>query len=382
MSNRLTVVKRFSRAMRRSAANPERVIPLRGGVVLAVISILTLWLFAQSADRDVQPLTASAANLLMLVPLAAMIALGLAVATGRSPLPYLGVAIMAAAVAGGLNNHGTMVDDFADWAVANPKEAIGLAFGLVLGAWAWMAGPWLVPAGVDQRDFENEAWQGLRRHSAIPEQRLHRGPLTKEERSATAVHEAGHLLPFAMLAQLPRNLTAHINDPPGTGFHGHVSHDPCEAEPTRDFLRWRMLVMLAGNVAGDVVLGRNDDGGTTDYATWMAIARKYLAAGFEGPYFNNATDDAEVAINRAGLLELRDQQKRDLADFVRANVELLAEISAELQRQGMLDSVTLERHLARVAFTPAISPLHIGFVANDSGRLRVESMVNGGDSDA
>ncbi len=362
----------FRRATRRSAAIIDRAMTLRTTVVLVVTGILACWLFAQSADRDVQPLTASAANLLMLVPLAAMIALGLAVATGRFPLPYLGSAIMAVAMAVGLRYHGTIVDEVAGWAVANPKVAIGLGFGLGLVAWAWMVGRWLVPACGDQSDFENEAWHGPRPCSALPKQRQQRGPLTKEQRCATAVHEAGHLLPFAMLARLPRNLTAHINDPPGTRFSGHVTHDPYEAEATRDFLRWRMLMMLAGNVAGEVVLGINDDGGTTDYATWMAIARSYLAAGFEGPYFNNATDDAEVAINRAGLLDLRDQQKRDLADFVRANVQLLAEISAELQREGMLDSVALERHLARVAFTPAIRPLHIGFVANDSDMLRVE----------
>lgn len=372
----------FRRAMRQCSAVIERVMPLRTAAVLVAMGIFAAWLSLRSAAADVQPMTAVAIQLLQIMPVVATFACVIEAMAGRWSASYLGGAIMAVMVAAVLRSHGSAVDEVGHWMLANAEQAMGLALGLLLILWTWKLGRWVVPAGFAVgRDFDNDAvLDALPRRPGLifRPPGLPPTPFTADQRATTAVHEVGHLLPYAMLACRPSNLAAHVHDAATAfeiGFRGRVTHESFEGDATAELLNWQMLVMLAGNLAEDVVFGSKGDGAIGDTASWMENARHYLACGFGGPYFNSGTDDAEVAINRAELRALREQQTRDLTEFLRVNVQLLVEIAGELGQVGTLDAERIEHHLSRVQFTPNIQPLRIGFVKDAAGTVRVETIA-------
>ena len=105
-------------------------------------------------------------------------------------------------------------------------------------------------------------------------------PRKPEDVLRTAIHEAGHVLMFAGRGELPEAFKVSVRaEISGNDlYRGQVEYaQPSPDVLTEGYLRWSMLMHLAGAEAEFVALGERADGAQTDNAKWLTAATAYLS---------------------------------------------------------------------------------------------------------
>jgi len=215
---------------------------------------------------------------------------------------------------------------------------------------------------LEHADFEN----ALERVIAGMETRH---AMNERERRVVAYHEAGHALLGALL---PGPTTPHrVSIVPRGNALGYVLHLPEEDRflDTREELMDRMVGLLGGRAAEQIVFGSITSGASDDLKRVAEISRKMIHEWAMGTSVNAIQLLAEGGAVSDRTRELRDAEQQHLADeAMRRAVRLLTEYRAQLDqiagallRQEVLEREDIERIMKDV---PA--PAEVG-----AGQLRV-----------
>lgn len=236
---------------------------------------------------------------------------------------------------------------------AQPPEVLAVTSTAIACVWAML---WLVPQWLEA--FTRTASSAVQSGAHFMAGRRRHRP-DREERFRIAIHEAGHVLPHALLPLLPPVLIATVF---GEFFardavRGKVESDGAWAEAqTESAMRIRMLVGLGGPVAERLVYGEGTDGSIADYDDWTRRAHLYLCAGFGEVFYAQPTDDHQRTHNRAVLNGLKAQQEAALEALFLQNRALLDELARALVDAGALERDALGAYLVRVQLTPGLTP--------------------------
>jgi len=173
-----------------------------------------------------------------------------------------------------------------------------------------------------------------------------------------AVHEAGHALLYAAAHKVPKDLTAQIMPeligvPNETTGYVWTKESPPES-PTQEFLHWRMLLDLAGNVAEITTFGNRGSGATSDNEIWITNAIEYLEAGMGEVYFHNSIKESHVLHNRLVLNSLKAQHEKILLSFFTVNQSLLKELADTIVLKKRLEQKEITPFLERVVLTEGV----------------------------
>lgn len=167
----------------------------------------------------------------------------------------------------------------------------------------------------------------------------------------TAIHEAGHLVYYADLPELPADLSVKVLEKIGAAdmFRGQVSSPGVwPSEQTEGFMRWWMQMNLAGSEAEFVLLQERGDGADGDNSRWLHTAKNYLKAGFGEVFYAEPSGEAEQAHNRAVLNAL----KATHVDAVRArllsNKEVVAELAEAIAERKVMKLEEIAPYLSRI----------------------------------
>lgn len=155
--------------------------------------------------------------------------------------------------------------------------------------------------------------------------------MTDDERHKVAVHEAGHLLLFGLLSEIPEGLEVRVAEETGKeSVRGQVKMSlGFDVLTTETRLRWLMWMLMAGMEAQFVVFGERSDGADTDMQEWRHAALRYLASGFGEDVLCSApaaeTDDAR---NLLALRVLKRECEREVRALLAQNRAVLDELTA------------------------------------------------------
>lgn len=235
---------------------------------------------------------------------------------------------------------GTFGDMVYAASVANPLAAtVNLMAVLLL--WPLVRQAVLKPLGRRRGEAAEEGVAGVAAQQSLP---------TGRDRDHAAAHEAGHIMVYAALEELPAGLCVELHDsaqPDGSlGFAGCWSSD--HQLPLRSFVEWRMVVDLAGQVAEQQLLGEATLGAIQDHEVWLKRARGYLSLQIRGSFYARPQNAFEQARNDDALEALRREQLDLLKGFFSQNAALLSEIAGALAEQGRMGLDDLRPLLARV----------------------------------
>jgi len=176
-------------------------------------------------------------------------------------------------------------------------------------------------------------------------------PRKPEDIQRTAIHEAGHVLLFAMRGELPEAFTVsvHAEISGHDLYRGRVEYaQPAPDVLTEGYLRWSMLMHLAGAEAEFIALGERADGAQTDNEKWLGAATAYLSSGFGEVFYAAPADDAQIEHNRVVLNALKSECTQEVRTFFTANRQVLDELSAVIAKDKVLNREQLVPYVARV----------------------------------
>ena len=183
-------------------------------------------------------------------------------------------------------------------------------------------------------------------------------PRSAKEVYRTAVHEAGHLLLYAVRSGgLPEGLRASVPKSIASTdlYRGHVTHSGTAVEvPTEGSIRWAMLMSLAGTEAEAVVFGERADGAVLDCRLWLGQATHYLACGFGEVFYDEAVSESQREHNRAVLNSLKKACGSELQGFLAANRDVLDELVDALVERETMEIEALRPFLDRVRAVPEL----------------------------
>jgi|TARA_A100001391_G_scaffold201728_1_gene189463 hypothetical protein len=167
----------------------------------------------------------------------------------------------------------------------------------------------------------------------------------------TAIHEAGHLLMFGCAEVIKSTLSVKVYTQLTSSdhFRGFVS-DECGSphEPTERYIRWNMMMLVAGVIAERVVFSDVGNGGTLDYRRWTYLASHLLNCGLGEAYFEKPETYAEHEHNRRALNALKERCEGDVTIILRKNQELLVRLADRIVHDGQLDHSTILGYLHQV----------------------------------
>lgn len=181
--------------------------------------------------------------------------------------------------------------------------------------------------------------------------RLRPKPRKPQDIHRTAIHEAGHVLMFATRGELPDVFMVSVRaEISGSDlYRGQVEHtQPAPDVLTEGHLRWSMLMHLAGAEAEYVALGERADGAQTDNAKWLTAATAYLSSGFGEVFYAEPAGDAQIEHNRVVLNALKADCTEEVRTFLKANRQVLDDLSAVIAKDKFLNRDQLAPYVARV----------------------------------
>lgn len=176
-------------------------------------------------------------------------------------------------------------------------------------------------------------------------------PRKPEDVLRTAIHEAGHVLMFAGRGELPEAFKVSVRaEISGHDlYRGQVEYaQPSPDVLTEGYLRWSMLMHLAGAEAEFVALGERADGAQTDNAKWLTAATAYLSSGFGEVFYAVPAGDAQSEHNRLVLNALKAECTKEVRTFLNLNRQVLDELSTLIAKDKTLDRDQLAPYMARV----------------------------------
>lgn len=217
---------------------------------------------------------------------------------------------------------------------SNPDQTLGVVAALILVRVAFGVAP--------ERRGVPVSYRGA---AAVRRQR------SSQDVHRTAVHEAGHLCLYGGKAELPPGLVVKVFAEMGDqdvyrGFVGHSVHPP--GMLTEGYLRWSMLLHLAGSEAERVVLGERADGSASDNSKWLDAATTYLSSGFGEVFYADPFDDDKLAHNRAVLNDLKAECTEDVRAILMENRALLDELTDVILEKKVMDRDEIAPYLVRV----------------------------------
>jgi hypothetical protein len=189
-----------------------------------------------------------------------------------------------------------------------------------------------------------------------------KNPCPGQDIAKVAVHEAGHVLLYALWPQVPSDLHAKVSSELGPedtyrGWVGYSDTKPDSDLCTENELRLRMFRNLAGSVAEKVIVGERWLGSNSDLEQWLNTATHFLEAGFGEVFYANDSSEAHVAHNRSVLNALKASQEADMIDFFTANEKLLRDLAAVIATKKELKYHEIKPYLDQVIVTSKMQPL-------------------------
>lgn len=180
-----------------------------------------------------------------------------------------------------------------------------------------------------------------------------RGTITSRDRAVIAAHEAGHALCYALLQPLPDYVRATLQRGPvlddDLGFVTSIIY-PHELEDIT-FLRWEMLMLLAGQQAESIMLNTSTTGPAQDLARWEAAARHYFSIQpSDVLFYAQPTTDLELASNNRLLSQELTKQRATVRAFLQLNLNQLRRIAWSLEDHD-LDATALRDLFGPVTVT-------------------------------
>lgn len=229
------------------------------------------------------------------------------------------------------------------WVKSNPDTALAVVAGIIVVRAMFALSPdrsFVVARGA-------EGQLGYAQAVARPKQ-----VRAAKDIYRTAAHEAGHLLLYADLPALPAELTVNVMGKLGhqDEYRGYVRHSG-EFVPevlTESYLRWLMLMNLAGSEGEFAILGDRADGAVVDNQMWLKAATFYLSAGFGEVFYAEPVGHAQLAHNRVVLNTLKAQHVGELATRFATNKPLLVELAGAIAAKKAMTRDEIAPYLARV----------------------------------
>lgn len=293
-----------------------------------------------------------------------LLGMGLLLAAARWPVPLGAEIELAARLSGAL----TAV--LSGWLWWGRRRLAGAALlsGALLTAHVVLAGDALLAAlrvspwvgALLALDAALLAWWVARRaeRRVQPEQV---GPDVEEsahDRYVTAVHEAGHVLMFALA---PRN--AHLRAEVRRRQDGEqvtlgrVAYAKRDWQVGADTMQWEMQHFLAGAEAERALLGDVHGRNGSDLARHEQVLRAYLASHAPGELIFAAGTEADAQHNAAVLARHRAAQQAQVQAFMQANLGTLERVADALVMRGSLEARDLYPLLRGVRVTPGAARL-------------------------
>lgn len=188
---------------------------------------------------------------------------------------------------------------------------------------------------------------------------------SKAEIYCTAVHEIGHLLPYAAYAKiytLPKHFEVVVKH--------EISDDDCTSgyvsgltlyHSTKEIDEWSMLAYLGGRDAEVWKFGDGGEGAGTDMACWEQVASRYLKRYAEQLglyYYRNPSNLIEVEYNTKVKRDIQAAQSKKLVELYEANNELFNELVDRLVKSGRFNQKEVMTALGRVVI-PSSFPMPV-----------------------
>lgn len=183
---------------------------------------------------------------------------------------------------------------------------------------------------------------------------------TERDQRFTAAHEAGHALAYAALGWLPAGTRAAVNDAPDqNGVLGYVTAIPLQDQLANQSLaEWMMLVLLAGKMGEQRVMGESTLGAQNDHARWIELAKSYLSIQYQGLFYPAPADKYEHEWNADRLEALQADQLHLLGELFDLNAEVHKELADALFVQRTLERDALYSLLKRVVLPEGFPKPH------------------------
>jgi len=161
-----------------------------------------------------------------------------------------------------------------------------------------------------------------------------------------SIHEAGHALLYSCLDSVPHDLRVSIKR--DLLSHGLTTGTLIREAVDSEWMKWEMLLCLAGREAERSIFHVTTPGCITDFRRWQDLARIYLSAGMGGLYFVRPSSDWECQRNEKAIAELLAEHEHLLQHFFKTNKALLHELASELRQQEVLGREVLLGYLKQV----------------------------------
>jgi hypothetical protein len=166
---------------------------------------------------------------------------------------------------------------------------------------------------------------------------------SEQNKWASSVHEAGHVLTVALLPNdlVPDNLSVHIRqtvEDMNDGFAGQLCFSFESGEHPSDpvFLEWQLICYRAGAIAERILLDKDTTGHGKDYADWQRLARKRLVLYSDQAYFAEPASEAEARLNHQAFVSLAEENDATAMRLLEGNKGLLRALAENLCDKGQL----------------------------------------------
>jgi hypothetical protein len=193
-------------------------------------------------------------------------------------------------------------------------------------------------------------------HSLVP-------AFSQEQRKIISLHEAGHLILHACLSPsaMPKSLEARITN----GFRGVAGYVRSHASsqtmlfPSREYLTWECLMLLAGDLSTEAFCGTRYAGASSDMNAWSDTSYRLLVNGLTDYPFPTTNAASSNQICWASYQKLLKDHRETVSAFLSLNRHLIFEISDSLQVTGKLSKSECLHFLKQakgVELLPQITP--------------------------
>ncbi|OOF43949.1 hypothetical protein BKK51_10440 [Rodentibacter trehalosifermentans] len=165
-----------------------------------------------------------------------------------------------------------------------------------------------------------------------------RRKMTPQDIQYVGAHEAGHLLVYAALGQLPSSMKVKVKEhTDNTTSLGYVSAFTSKrVTQSRLFIEWQMLASLAGREGESILLQDNSLGSIYDNHEWFELARLYLKNHFKGIFYIEPLSEFEFNANEAKLNALKEKQTQLLQEFFSLNLSVYKQLTSMLIEKKIL----------------------------------------------
>lgn len=233
---------------------------------------------------------------------------------------------------------------------ASPKAVVLLALSVT-------AVSWVMTRALATADWA--LWRGSTNpHADLPVGVAMRTnfKLSVRDRQVMAAHEAGHALMWATRPEREAPSITMSSEGTTRGAYAYVSHERSNHLMSFAETHFEMLVLVAGSVAEEVLLGESFCGSSGDMRDYIKLAQQ-SAGNWDvdkrliiGPSSVSAEQH-----NQHVIREMMDEHRAAAREFLEANRTVLAELAAELQGRARMDADDLIPYLRRAKLTGGLS---------------------------